>query len=80
MNKANITLLDELKLLYGIKTNVEMAERFNIPIKTIESWLFKNKIPTKGQSIQYLELLIENAKKEKALEDKFNEMKKIIKG
>ena len=78
MCKANITLLDELKFLYGIKTNVDLAERIKVPVKTIEKWIFKNEIPARGQSIQYIELLIANATKLKELEEKFNEMKSIV--
>jgi len=75
---SNISLLDDLKHLYGLKKNVEVAERFNIPIKTIEAWIFKNEIPSRGLAVHYIELLIENAKKVKEAQKKFKELEEIL--
>jgi len=74
MKTQNITLLDDLKHLYGLNTNVEVANQFNIPIKTIETWVFKNHIPERGLSLQYISLLIENAKRDLKLKKKIEDL------
>lgn len=78
MGNNNIGLLDELKALYDIKTNKMLSERFDIPIKTIDTWIFNGYIPKRGLSIQYINLLIEIAKREKEILKNFEEIHKLM--
>lgn len=64
MIDSNIRLLEELKSIYNINTYTEMAKRFDIPIKTINNWIDKKSIPSKGSSLQYIKVLIKYKKRD----------------
>ena len=78
MKKNNLYLLDELKELYSIDSYKALAERFDIPLKTINTWVNNGQIAEKGLSVPYLQLLIDTAKKEIVFKKRLQEMQEAL--
>jgi len=78
MLKGNLELLDELKMLLNIKSDIDLAEKIEVPINTIKNWKKKGEIPEKGQSLVYIKLYISKIKDINTIRDRVFQAIEII--